>query len=269
MFIVLWCMGPALSARSFRSPRRARDFRLLFAVLVIMTALCSFLMLAGAVRKGTIIRFDDAVLLSLRRAENPNILRGPIWLPQVMRDITSLGGEAVMVLVTLTVAGYLWLRRKRRALVLVSIGFLGGGLLDVVLKEVVGRARPTIVPHFVNVDSLSFPSGHSMMSMVVYLLLAVLLSPQLPDRRARIYVITVAFFLTFLIGISRVYLGVHYPSDVLGGWLMGLAWATICWLASWYVETHRMAPPPDDLVGQNRQPIDERPLIKYPVRTGD
>jgi undecaprenyl-diphosphatase len=209
-----------------------REFRLLVTILVILAALCSFLILAEAAREGTIQRFDDAVLLSLRQDAHPELPRGPQWLPPVMRDITSLGGEPVIVLVTLVVVGYLWLRQKYRDLVLITVAALGGGLLDVTLKEVVGRGRPAIVPHFINVDTLSFPSGHSMMSMVVYLVLAILLSPQLPDRRARSYVIMVALLLTFLIGISRVYLGVHYPSDVLGGWLVGLAWAAICWLVS-------------------------------------
>jgi len=218
-----------------------REFRLLITILVIVAAFWTFLIVAEAVRHGTIQHFDDAVLLAFREAGHPEIPRGPARLPETMRDITSLGGGTVIALVTFAVAGYLWLRNRYRALALLLITVIGGGVLDYGLKLIVGRGRPTVVPHFVNVDSLSFPSGHSLMSMAVYLVLAALLSPQLPDRRARVYVVAVALFLTFIIGISRVYLGVHYPSDVLGGWSLGLAWATLCWLVAWYVEQRRVA----------------------------
>ena len=216
-----------------------REFKLLVTVLVILAALWTFLVLADAVRGGTIQQFDDMVLLSFRQPDNPQIPRGPAGLLDVMRDITALGGGSVIALVTLFVAGYLALRRKFRPLILLIVASAGGGLLDSGLKDLIGRGRPSIVPHLMEVHSQSFPSGHSMMSMVVYLVLAVLLTPQLPDRRARIYVIAGALFFTLIIGISRVYLGVHYPSDVLGGWSLGLAWATLCWLAAWYVERRR------------------------------
>jgi undecaprenyl-diphosphatase len=218
-----------------------REFMLLVTVLVIVASLWIFLILVDAVREGTILQFDDAVLLSLRHARHEEIPRGPAWLAEVMRDITSLGGGPVIALVTFSVAGYLGLRKKYQALTMLIIAVIGGILLDVGLKDLIGRARPSIVPHFIAVGSLSFPSGHSMMSMVVYLVLSVLLTPQIPDRRTRVYVIAVALFLTLIIGISRVYLGVHYPSDVLGGWSLGLAWATLCWFAAWYIERRRAA----------------------------
>lgn len=221
-----------------------REFRLLVTILVIVAALWTFLFLAEAVRGGTIQQFDDAILLAFRQPEHTDIPRGPEWLPTVMRDITSLGGAPVIMLFTISVAGYLALRRKFQPLLLLAVASVGGALLDFGLKIVVGRGRPTIVPHLMPADSLSFPSGHSLMSMVVYLVLAVLLTPQLPDRRTRIYVVAVALFFTLVIGISRVYLGVHYPSDVLGGWSMGLAWATLCWLITWYLERRRRAKMP-------------------------
>lgn len=229
---------PAGNARSFVK----REFKVLVTLLVIVAALWTFLVLAEAVHQGTIQQFDDTVLLAFRDAGHPETPRGPVWLPGTMRDITSLGGGTLIALFTLIVAGYLWLRNKFQALVLLVITVIGGGLLDLGLKLIVGRGRPTIVPHLINVDSYSFPSGHSLMSMAVYLVLAALLSPQLPDRRTRVYVIAVALFLTCIIGVSRVYLGVHYPSDVLGGWSLGLAWATLCWLVAWYLERRRTVP---------------------------
>jgi undecaprenyl-diphosphatase len=216
-----------------------REFRLLVTLLVIVALVWTFLVLANAVRAGSIQEFDDKVLVSLRHAGDEDLPRGPAWLSETMRDITSLGGGPVITLVALSVAGYLGLRKKYGALVLLVVATVGGVFLDTSLKDLIGRGRPSIVPHLMTVNSLSFPSGHSMMSTVVYLTLAALLSPQLPNRRARIYVVAVAFFLTCIIGISRVYLGVHYPSDVLGGWSVGLAWATLCWLAAWYVERRR------------------------------
>lgn len=216
-----------------------REFRLLVTILVIVASLWTFLVLAEAVRGGSIQRFDDMVLVSLRNPEHPETPRGPAGLTDVMRDITSLGGPPVILLVIFSVAGYLVLRRKYQPLLLLVVAAVGGALLDVGLKTLVGRGRPSIVPHLVGAYSMSFPSGHSLISMVVYLVLAALLSPELPDRRARVYVIAVALFLTFLIGVSRVYLGVHYPSDVLGGWSIGLAWATICWLGAWSIERRR------------------------------
>jgi undecaprenyl-diphosphatase len=232
-------LRPAANARIFVR----REFKLLVTLLVIVAALWTFLVLAEAVHKGTIQQFDDAVLLAFRETGHPEIPRGPAWLPETMRDITSLGGGTVIALFTLAVAGYLWLRNKYQPLLLLFITVIGGGLLDFGLKVIVDRGRPTIVPHFVNVDPYSFPSGHSLMSMAVYLVLAALLSPQLPDRRARMYVVAVALFLTCIIGVSRVYLGAHYPSDVLGGWALGLAWATLCWLVAWYVERRRTMRP--------------------------
>lgn len=216
-----------------------REFRLLVTVLVIVAALWMFLTLAEAVRAGTIQQFDDAVLLAFRASGHPEIPRGPAWLPETMRDITSLGGGMIIALFTLAVAGYLWLRKKYQPLILLIVTVIGGGVLDFALKLIVGRGRPTVVSHFVNVDSFSFPSGHSLMSMAVYLVLAAILSPQLPDRRARVYIVAFALFLTCSIGISRVYLGVHYPSDVLGGWCIGLAWATLCSFVAWYIERRR------------------------------
>jgi undecaprenyl-diphosphatase len=216
-----------------------KEFELLVTILVIVVALWTFLWLAEAVRGGTIQQLDDAVLLALRQPDHRDIPRGPVWLLDVMRDITSLGGAPVIFLLTVSVAGYLALRRKIQPLVLLIVASAGGALLDLGLKTIIARGRPEVVPHLMTADSLSFPSGHSLMSMVVYVMLAALLTPQLADRRTRVYVIAVALLFTLMIGVSRVYLGLHYPSDVLGGWSLGLAWATICWLVAWYLERRR------------------------------
>jgi undecaprenyl-diphosphatase len=216
-----------------------RESKLLLTLLVIVASVWIFLMVANAVSGGVVQEFDEKVLLSLRQADRGEVPRGPAWLSEVMRDVTSLGGGPVITIVTLSVIGYLALRRSHRWLVLLVIATLGGLALEIGLKMIFDRGRPNVVPHLMTADSLSFPSGHSMMSTIVYLTLAALIAPQLPNRRSRLYVIAIAAFLAFIIGVSRVYLGVHYPSDVLGGWSIGLGWATLCWLASWSLERRR------------------------------
>jgi undecaprenyl-diphosphatase len=136
----------------------------------------------------------------------------------------------------LVAAGYLVLMRRYGATMLVLVASVGGGILSQGLKQLFGRPRPEVVPHLVVVESLSFPSGHSMAAAVIYLTLGALLARFAARRRVRIYVIGVSFALTFLIGITRVYLGVHYPTDVLAGWAAGLAWALVCWLVARYLQ---------------------------------
>jgi undecaprenyl-diphosphatase len=150
-----------------------------------------------------------------------------------MRDVTSLGGATVVILITMIAAGYFWLQKEYTLLALILVATIGGGILDLQLKEVFGRVRPSIIPRLVEVKSYGFPSGHSMMSTIVYFSLASLMIRVQGHRRYKIYVLSVAFFLTFVIGSSRVYLGVHYPSDVIAGWFMGVVWASLCWYVSW------------------------------------
>ncbi len=150
----------------------------------------------------------------------------------VSRDLTSLGDVAVLTLVTVSFAGYLLIRRSFRALALVLGATLGGVLLSNTLKWVFGRPRPPLAiqlaPHY----TASFPSGHSMVSAVVYLTLGSLLARLVKQRRLKIYFVFIALLWTFLIGFTRVSLGVHYPSDVLAGWTAGLTWAILCWLVA-------------------------------------
>jgi undecaprenyl-diphosphatase len=115
---------------------------------------------------------------------------------------------------------------------LLLLSVAGGWLISNGLKLGIARPRPDIVPHLIDVSDLSFPSGHAMLSAVTYLTLGALLSGMQRDRALKIYVVSIAVSLTVLVGISRVYLGVHYPSDVLGGWCAGAVWAVVCWRVS-------------------------------------
>jgi undecaprenyl-diphosphatase len=151
-----------------------------------------------------------------------------------MKDLTALGGTTILTLFTATVAGYLLISGKRATAVLVVIAIAGGTLLSNLFKYAFARPRPDLVAHAVDVYTASFPSGHAMLSAVTYLTLGALLARVEANRRTRIYVIAVAILLTLLIGFSRIYLGVHYPTDVLAGWAVGSAWAMLCWaVAAW------------------------------------
>jgi undecaprenyl-diphosphatase len=150
----------------------------------------------------------------------------------------------VLVVVLILAVGYLALDGKYAAMYLVAAAAAGGGLLSTAMKSLIGRERPDVVPHFVTVASPSFPSGHSMLAAVVYLTLGALLARFAGRRRVRTYFLAVALLLAFLVGSSRVYLGVHYPTDVLSGWAAGLAWALGCWLLARYLQYRGKVEPP-------------------------
>ena len=139
-------------------------------------------------------------------------------------------------LLTVAAVGFLLLTRERAAAVLTIAAVVGGALLSMALKSGFDRPRPDLVPHAVEVTSASFPSGHAMLSAVTYLTLGALLTRVQPQRRVKAYLLTVAVVLTVLIGVSRVYLGVHWPTDVLAGWCIGSAWAMLCWLAALWLQ---------------------------------
>ncbi|HEV2904186.1 MAG TPA: phosphatase PAP2 family protein [Pyrinomonadaceae bacterium] len=205
------------------------EARTLISLLVIVGAMLVFAAVVDRVVEGQTRAFDEAVLLAFRHPSNPSKPIGPFWLPIMFRDITGLGSYAVVTLITLAVIGYLLMDGKRGAALLVLLSVGGGAALSNVLKFAIERPRPDLVVHLVEVNTTSFPSGHAMLSAVTYLTLGALLSRVEARRYAKIYVLTVAVTLTFLIGISRIYLGVHWPTDVLAGWGVGSAWAMLCW----------------------------------------
>ena len=208
----------------------------LVAVLLIVGGTWGFIALADEVREGDTQRFDDWAVRAMRRADDPSWPIGPHWLPEVGRDLTALGGVAVLSLTTAFVAGYLLIVRKYHAMWLVLAATLGGLLISTLLKHLIDRARPDLVHHLSHVYTSSFPSGHSMLSAVVYLTLGALLTRLASERRVKLYFLAAALLLTFLVGVSRVYMGVHYPTDVLAGWTAGLVWALLCWLVARYLQ---------------------------------
>ena len=207
------------------------EISVLVAAALVVLGTWLFVAITGEVMGGGTQELDEWVMVSLREAGNPKEPIGPQWLEVVATEITSLGGTVVLTLLNLVVAGYIWMQRRYGALLLVILASSGGGLLNAALKAIFARERPTIVPPLVTALHSSFPSGHAMSSAAIYLSLAVLLAGLVPRRRDRAYILGVALTFTFLVGLSRIYLGVHYPSDVLAGWTLGIVWAMFCWLA--------------------------------------
>ncbi len=199
--------------------------RLLGVLLVIVGCGLGFVALADEILERETQGFDEAVVRALRRADDPSIPIGPAWLRGAALDVTALGGVTVLTLVTLAVCGFLALVRHFRSLLLVLGSTMGGAALNSSLKALFARPRPEVVPHLAEAFSTSFPSGHAMLSAIVYLTLGVLLAQLSESRWLKVYVLGVAVLLSFLVGLTRVYLGVHYLTDVLGGWMAGLAWA--------------------------------------------
>ncbi|WP_338112568.1 phosphatase PAP2 family protein [Sphingomonas insulae] len=170
--------------------------------------------------------FDRSLIVGLRQ------WHGPAWLPKVATDVTALGGGVVLTLVVVIVAGLLLIQRLWLTALAIALASLTGGWAIDLIKGQVLRARPDLVPHLVEAGGYSFPSGHATSSAVVYLTLAALAGQVTPDRAARRYLLVVAVLLSGAIGCSRVYLGVHWPSDVLAGWSFGTLWAIGWWTAT-------------------------------------
>jgi undecaprenyl-diphosphatase len=201
-------------------------------VAILAGGLWTFVEVADAVGEGELRAFDEAVLLAMREPSDPANPIGPRWVEEMGRDFTALGGNAILTLVSLAAALFLWMARRPRSVALLAATIVGGQILSLALKRGFGRPRPDLVPHESFVYTASFPSGHSMMSAVVYLTLGALLARVLPRRRMKLLVIACALLATALTGVSRVYLGVHWPSDVLAGWAVGASWAVACWLVA-------------------------------------
>lgn len=214
--------------KSIAAATRGPEFRILIAFLAAALIGFLFLHLASEVGEGETLAIDRALMLALRTPGNPAVPRGPAWLLKGMTDLTSLGGMSVLGLLTALVAGYLAAAGKRAMALFVVLSVVGGALLGTLLKGVFIRARPDIVPHLVAVSTMSFPSSHAMDSAITYLTLGALLARAEPRRGVRLYIVAAALALTLMVGFSRVYLGVHWPSDVLAGWAVGAAWALFC-----------------------------------------
>lgn len=217
---------------------RQREPMVLLSVLLVIAAAWGFIEVADEVLEGDTQAFDRWAVRVVRQGEDPATPIGPRWLQEMGRDATAFGGVGALTFFTVVVAGYLWLDRKFRMAAFIVAATVSGLVVSTALKQMIDRPRPEIVPQLSHVSTSSFPSGHSMLSAVVYLTLGALLAASTPRRRLKVYVLGVALVLSLSVGVSRVYLGVHYPSDVLAGWMAGLLWALLCWLAARWLQLH-------------------------------
>ncbi len=203
--------------------------RTLMALMALAALAWGFAELHDAVRDGDSLDLDHRILVLLRDPADPSRPWGPGWLQTSVRDVTALGGYPVYVPLTLFVAGFLALDRKRGAAVFVLCSILGATVLGVLLKLGLDRPRPDLVPHAVLTYTSSFPSGHATGAAATYLTLGALLARFQARRRMKAYLLTIGVLTTLSVGLSRIYLGVHWPTDVLAGWTLGAGWALLCW----------------------------------------
>jgi undecaprenyl-diphosphatase len=230
MFEVTWInrmlSKPVRSVLAF-----ARSEAVMLAALAIIAAtLLGFFDLAEDMVEGSQDAFDMRVITALHSGADPSNPIGPAWLDRAMLDLTSLGSLAILVTVSLVVAGYLIFQGQKWKALALAIALGGGLVLSETLKSVFERTRPPDIYRTAEALNASFPSGHALLSTVVYLTLGAMLARAVKQRRLKTYVLGVAIMVALIVGVSRVYLGLHWPSDVMAGWCLGAAWAMACWL---------------------------------------
>lgn len=203
------------------------DLTMLLGGLILAGCLWAFIEIAGMVMSGGTGAVDEKLLLLFRTADDLTDPIGAHWVEELMRDITGLGGVGILTFFTLASAAYMLLIKKPKMALFVVVAIVSGTLLSFALKYGFDRPRPDLVPHGSYVYTHSFPSGHSLMSALVYFTLGTLLSRVESRKRVKVFLLSVATLLTVSIGVSRVYLGVHWPSDVLAGWTVGIFWSIL------------------------------------------
>ena len=222
------------------------EYRLLLGFVAAIALGVAFGALAGEMIEGDFGAFDKGFLLALRHSDDLATPIGPHFVQTAMLDITALGSETILTLVTVMALGFLLLRKRYRQTLLVTAAVGGGAVLSGILKSLFSRARPDVVPRLAEVSSGSFPSGHAMNSAIIYLTLAVLIARSYEDARSRSFIVGLAALATLTIGFSRLYLGVHWPTDVAAGWLVGLSWALLMGMVAVVLQKRRKIEQPVD-----------------------
>lgn len=222
-----------LFARLWRFGRA--ELGALAALLIAAGGLLAFIELADEMSEQAAHGFDAWVLNYLRPSANPHDALGPRWFEHAVAEVTTLGGTVNLTIIVVIAMAFLLLQRRVASALLVAVSVGGGLALSETIKMLLGRDRPPLIYRAVETSNASFPSGHAMLSTITYLTLGALLAQVMPRRREKAFVFAAAALLAALVGASRIYLGVHWTTDVLAGWSLGAAWAMVCWLAAWAV----------------------------------
>ena len=226
----------------------AQEVGALVIVFLCAASMLAFVAIAGEVVEGDTHRLDMAILMALRTPGNAADPIGPPWFEEMMRDITALDSYAFIIIVVASAVGYLGLVRRLGLAGLMFAAVAGGMLISNLLKTAFDRPRPQI-DDAVRVFTASFPSGHATLSAVTFLTIGALLTRVNVEGRVKLYFMAVAVILTILVGMSRIYLGVHYPSDVLAGWCVGSAWALLCWGTALWLQSRGQIEAPAPVLG--------------------
>lgn len=212
---------------------------LLLATLAATAMLLAWLA-AGLLSQSGLAGLDNALMQSLHDEIYPSDPIGPDWLENAFRDISALGSNIIVVLLSATAAVLLIMTHRQGSAVLLLVTVAAAFMLNWALKGMFDRERPDFLSYSVSVETSSFPSSHAMLGAVVYLLIAAIAARELTSRQAGVMAMSMGILIAFAIGFSRIYLGAHWPSDVLAGWALGAA----CALAAWQLARTPRPPEP-------------------------
>jgi undecaprenyl-diphosphatase len=206
------------------------EFSILMSLFLILAGLWLTVWVTDEVVEGNTQETDIAIMMLLRDNEDPDNPIGPPWIEELMRDYTSLAGTGFLVLIVSAVTIYYLIQGLYKEMFFLLVAVLGAAFFSYLLKDIFDRPRPEFVPVGSYKYSASFPSGHALLAATTYLTLGTVLTRLVVRSRVKAYILLLATLITGLVGFTRVYLGVHYPTDVLAGWAIGVVWATFCWL---------------------------------------
>ncbi len=221
--------GAATGAQGVSSPARRFEQKPLVAVAIAGAVILAFMLIAGAVMDGELRVFDEWILRALREPGNLADPLGPKWFEEAVRDVTALGSTVVLTLAVVIVSAYLWIGNAPAKAAFLIVAVTLGSMLNRLLKFGFARPRPDIVDHGTFVSTESFPSGHTANSTIIYLMLGMMLARVEASYRVKLFIFSVCVAISLMVGMSRIYLGVHWPTDVIAGWAVGAAWVLICW----------------------------------------